>query len=144
MAKRLKLQDTEEPEEDIPPNRYAMEEPDEDTPLTTTKNVSAYQALMPLLKAMFGEFKELSKKKPDGVLNKRKIMLVNRLLKDVLVILENELSRPYLDLLDEDDVPQNSDVLLMLSQFEAAMNAYRNRYYFADPDDEYNPVWHTE
>jgi hypothetical protein len=111
--------------------------------MTTAEDVATYQALMPLLTAMFGEFKELSKKKPDGVLNKRKIMLVNRLLKDVLAILEEEPSRPYLDLLDEDDVPQNSDVLLMLSQFEAAMEAYYNRYYFLDQNDR-TYRWHMQ
>lgn len=95
---------------------------------TTTELVRKFETLMPLLTAMFNEFKELSKKKPEGVLNIRKVQLVNRLLKDVLAILEDEPSRPYLDLLDEDDLPQNSDVLLMLSQFEAAMKAFQERY----------------
>lgn len=99
---------------------------------TTVERVRQYEALMPLLVAMFGEFKELSKKKSDGVLNKRKVELVNRLLKDVLVILEDQPTRQYLDLLDEDDIPQNSDVLLILSQFEAAMKAFHSRYYGLD------------
>jgi hypothetical protein len=37
---------------------------------------------MPLLAAMFREFQEASKKKPDAVLNKRKVQIVNRLLHD--------------------------------------------------------------
>ncbi len=99
---------------------------------------------MPLLRAMFDEFKELSKKKPDAVLNKRKVELVNRLLKDVLAILEDEPSRPYLDLLDEDDLPQNSDVLLMLSQFVAAMSAFHDRYFGYDNKKNAYNTWRTE
>ncbi len=37
--------------------------------------------------------------------------------------------RAYLDLLDEDDLPQNSDVALILGQAEAAMEAFKNKYY---------------
>ena len=99
---------------------------------TTAERLAQYETLNPLVTAMFTEFKELSKKKPEGVLNKRKVELVNRLLKDVLLVLEEEPSKPYLDLLDEDDLPQNSDVLLMLSQFEAALKAFKNRYYVFD------------
>src|SRR5437867_860421 len=94
----------------------------------TDDQVAKCETLRPLLQAMFVEFKELSRKKPDGVLNKRKVAIVNRLLKDVLFILEDEPTRPYLDLLDEDDLPQNSDVLLMLSQFDAALDAFYDRY----------------
>ncbi len=35
----------------------------------------------------------------------------------------------YLDLLEEDDVPQNSDVVLMLSQYTAAMERYYDTFY---------------
>ena len=113
-------------------------------PRTTIERVQQYEALMPLLQAMFNEFKELSKKKPDAVLNKRKVELVNRLLKDVLTILEDELNKPYLDLLDEDDLPQNSDVLLMLGQFVAAMVAFHNRYFGYDNKKNIHNTWLTE
>lgn len=99
---------------------------------TTPERGTKYDTLKPLLQAMFMEFKELSKKKPDGALNKRKVEIVNRLLTDVLTILEDEPTRQYLDLLDEDELPQNSDVLLMLSQFNAAMNAFYERYWIYD------------
>ncbi|MSP74702.1 MAG: hypothetical protein EXR12_01060 [Rhodospirillaceae bacterium] len=84
---------------------------------------------MPLLSAMFLEFQEAAKKKPDGVLNKRKVEIVNRLLVDVLTIVDGEPSRAYLDKLDEDDVPQNGDVTLMLGQTVAAMKAFREKYH---------------
>ena len=85
---------------------------------------------MPLLNSMFREFQELSKKKPDGALNKRKVEIVNRLLRDIHeIILKGESTSAYLDLLDEDDLPQNSDVTLILGQTVAAMNAFKEKYY---------------
>ena len=86
---------------------------------------------MPLLNSMFREFQELSKKRPDGALNKRKVEIVNRLLRDIHGILEGESTSAYLDLLDEDDLPQNSDVVLILSQTVVAMERFRGKYYRA-------------
>ncbi|MGP8051209.1 MAG: hypothetical protein ACLPYB_11455 [Desulfobaccales bacterium] len=90
-------------------------------PPTTTKKVNLFEVTMPLLNSMFAEFKELSKKKPEGAVNKNKIKIINRLLAKCREVLESELSIEYLDLLEEDDVPQNSDVVLMLSQYNASM-----------------------
>jgi hypothetical protein len=64
-----------------------------------------------------------------GVLNKRKVEIVNRLLTDVFAILDGETTRTYLDRLDEDELPQNSDVVLILGQTLAAMKAFRHKYY---------------
>jgi hypothetical protein len=120
-----------------------MRDPEDNEDTTTAERVAQYQALMPLLEAMFREFRELAKKKPDGALNKRKVAMVNRLLKDVLAIVEDEPSRLYLDLLEEDDLPQNSDVLLILSQFDAAMKAFHSRYYRTDPTT-FESQWNIE
>ncbi len=84
---------------------------------------------MPLLEAMFREFQDLTKKKPEAALNKSKVKIVNRLLTDILSILDGEPNRSYLDLFDEDDVPQNSDVVLMLGQVVAAMGRFKDRYH---------------
>ena len=101
---------------------------------TTTERAEAYEELMPLLESMYREFQELSKKKPDAVLNKRKVEIVNRLLRDVYHVLEGQTSSAYLDLLDEDDLPQNSDVVLMLSQTVAAMRQFKSTYYGWDSE----------
>ena len=97
--------------------------------VTTSEKAEKYGSLMPLLAAMFKEFQELSKKKPDGALNKRKVEIVNRLLRDIHGILEGESTSAYLDLLDEDDLPQNSDVVLILGQTVVAMGTFREKYY---------------
>ena len=78
---------------------------------------------------MYTEFKEFSKKKPDGAVNKAKIKIVNRLLEKCKEVLRDEMSSEYLDLLDEDDVPQNGDVVLMLSQYVAAMEQFHAVYF---------------
>ena len=44
--------------------------------LTTAEKTEKHDNLMPLLNSMFREFQELSKKKPDGALNKRKVEIV--------------------------------------------------------------------
>ena len=106
-----------------------MPKKQDSTNYTTAEKGAKHDELMPLLSAMFSEFHDLSKKKPDGVLNKRKVEIVNRLLHDVLEILEGEFTRAFLDLLDEDDLPQNSDVVLILSQVVAAMEAFQAKYY---------------
>jgi hypothetical protein len=96
---------------------------------TTARKAGKYESLMPLLEAMFREFQDLAKKKPDAALNKSKVAIVNRLLKDVFEILDGEDSRGYLDLLDEDDLPQYSDVVIILGQARAAMEGFHNKYY---------------
>jgi hypothetical protein len=93
-----------------------------------------YEDLMPLLEAMANEFRDATKKKPDAVLNKKKVSIVNRLLVDVLKLLDGEPQRRYLDMLDEDDLPQNSDVSLMMGQIIAAMEAFKARYHYYMPD----------
>lgn len=96
---------------------------------TTTEKAERYEVMSPLLEAMFAEFKELSKKKPEGPISSQKIKVVNRLLESCREVLETEDSINFLDVIDEDDVPQNSDVVLMLSQYVAAMSTFKSKYY---------------
>ena len=101
---------------------------------TTVEKAELHDTIDPLLESMFNEFKELSKKKPDGVLNKGKIKIVNRLLSKCSDILKDEPSYEFLDLLNEDDVPQNSDVVLILSQWKAGMEQFHGTYYRVNRD----------
>ena len=96
---------------------------------TTKKKVESYEVAMPLLNAIYDEFKAFSKKKPDGALSKNKIAVVNRLLEKCRAVLQSEPSFEFLDLFDEDDLPQNSDVVLMLSQYVAAMQLFKEAYW---------------
>ena len=102
-------------------------------------DVTLYEALWPLLSAMRDDYSELSKKKPDGTLNKLKVHGVNRLLTDLKELLKNESVIRYLDLLSDDDLPQYSDVTIILSQYVAAMNSFRQAR--QNEDANYEVVW---
>ena len=96
---------------------------------TTSAKGATHDTVMPLLVAMFEEFKDLAKKKPDASVSKSKLALANRLLKKTREVLADEDSIFFLDLLEEDDVPQVSDVTLVFSQYVAAMKAFHDKYY---------------
>ncbi|MEH1856478.1 MAG: hypothetical protein V7L21_00365 [Nostoc sp.] len=99
---------------------------------TSLVKADLHEVTMPLIDAMHVEFKELSKKKPEAVLTNSKVKIVNRLLESCRKVLDSETSLDYLDLIDEDDIPQNSDVVLMLSQYVAAMKQFKYTYYGLD------------
>jgi hypothetical protein len=96
---------------------------------TTQQKANIHDTTSSLLDAMYAEFKELAKKKPDAAVSKNKITIVNRLLEKVREMLESESSIAFLDLLNEDDIPQVSDVTLILSQYAAAMDDFKSKYY---------------
>jgi hypothetical protein len=95
---------------------------------TSTDVGEEWESLAPLLRAMHREFQDISKKKPDGTVSGVKLKMVNRLLSSVKAFLKDEISAPYLDLLQDDDIPQNSDVVIVLSQALAAMDAFKHKH----------------
>jgi hypothetical protein len=96
---------------------------------TTVEIVDLYELIEPLLRVMHQDFQELTKKKPEAILSINKVEVVNRILKSCRKVLDGESSLQFLDLIDSDKIPQNSDVLLMLSQYVAAMRQFRSKYY---------------
>lgn len=112
------------------------------TNLPTQQQTEKFDLLLPLLNSLLAEMREFAKKKQDGVLNPMKVKLINRLLGDIKETLGSDGSIEYLDLLDEDSLPQNSDAVLILGQFQAAMNIFKSTYYGYDSSrGEYK--WHT-
>ncbi|MCX7098391.1 MAG: hypothetical protein NTV43_10875 [Methylococcales bacterium] len=116
---------------------------DKEQAYITTDKVLAYKTTVELLNSMYMEFKDLSKKKPDAAVNKSKINITNQLLTKVRTVLNDEESIEFLDLLDEDDIPQVSDITLILSQYEAAMTAFKKKYYgYIDFEHKYQ--WYAK
>ena len=95
----------------------------------TQDAVNRYELLNPLLLGVYKELQDLSKKKPDTPLNNFKIKSVNRILEPIRELLKEEDVYPFLDILDMDDVPTNSDVVLILSQYIESMNIFHSKYY---------------
>ena len=83
--------------------------------------VQKFEMVEPQLDAMRKELNQLKAKKPDAPVSKAKIKMVNAVLKDAIEHLERLPEAKYLTVLDEDDIPQVSDVAMLLSQFEKAM-----------------------
>ncbi|AKB44463.1 hypothetical protein [Methanosarcina vacuolata] len=75
---------------------------------------------------MHKEISEMSKKKPDNAINKFKLTYINKIVENANKIL-GENFKPFNDfeLFDEDDLPTNSDITIMLSQYQNAMEKFR-------------------
>ena len=95
----------------------------------TQEAVTQYEMLCPLLSGIYGELQELSKKKPDTPLNNFKVKSINRVLEPIKELLKEENMYPFLDVLDMDDMPTNSDVVLILSQYIKSMDIFHDKYY---------------
>lgn len=95
----------------------------------TQKDSEQYEMLQPLLYASYREIQELSKKKPDTPLNALKVKMINRILVPLKEILSSEDIAEYIDLLSDDELPTNSDAVLILSQYLKALEAYKEKYY---------------
>lgn len=99
-----------------------------ETNLPTDAFVDKFVMLSQLLSSIYSEMKEFSKKKPDEPLNKFKVKNVNRVLEKVKEALKDEPTIEFLDLLDDESLPSNSDAILIIGQYTASMNSYRNKF----------------
>jgi hypothetical protein len=83
--------------------------------------VQEFERVEQQLHSMLTEMSELSKKKANDGLNKFKLKLVNVLLEKMNKILEAQKPFKDFEIFDENDIPTNSDVVVMLSQYAAAI-----------------------
>lgn len=100
--------------------------------LPTGKNIEDYNLLKDMLSSQRREFDLLSKKKTDGQLNPMKIKMVNRVLEPLKELFKHEESYAFLDILNEDEMPTYSDIVLIISQYETAICEFRSMYYVHD------------
>ncbi len=112
--------------------------------LPTEEQVARFDMLVPLLNSAFEEMSEFAKKKQDGVLNPLKVKLLNRLLCDVKAVLESDPTTAYLDLLDEETLPQNTDAVLILGQYRGALQQFRQRFYGRETRTDIEQRWFTK
>ena len=108
----------------------------------TKAEADQYEMLYPILSSVYDEIKELSKKKQDGALNDVKVKMANRVLSKVKALLADDPTNEFLDLLDEEKLPSNSDAVLIIAQFRAAMHQYKDKHFGYFPS--LGEVWDTE
>jgi hypothetical protein len=109
--------------------------------VTTDAAVETYESAKGVFLALLHEVRELSKKKPDATLSASKVKLINTVLDDLLTILGSEPQGKYLHILENEELPQVSDALMMMAQFEAGLNAFSSRYH---QQISYKYYWITE
>ncbi len=96
--------------------------------VTTNETVETYTSSSGIFESLLMEIRELSKKKPEATLSKEKVKIVNRVLEDLLTFLKNEPTGKYLEVLNDEMMPQMSDALLVMVQFESALDSFKKRY----------------
>ncbi len=114
-----------------------------DINLPTGQEVDKYERLSPLLDSIYEEMKELSKKKPEELLNALKVKMINRILTQVKDFLAKDPNIEFLELLDDATLPSNSDTVLIIGQFRAILNQFKSRFYYYS-SGEGTSRWHTQ
>lgn len=91
------------------------------------QQVEIFLKLQPQLKSAYDEIALLSKKKPTDSLNKFKLKFINSILSRANEILEDTY-KPFpedFNLFEEDDMPNNSDVVFILSHYLTSLEKLR-------------------
>jgi len=111
--------------------------------LPTNEDVNQFLMLRELVTGLYDEMKDLTKKSSKETLNEFKIKSLNRVLKPLKELLKDQPTAMFLDLLEEDSLPTNSDVVIVLSQYLSAMKKYEERYFKVAPGT-YTKRWDTK
>ncbi|WP_240722247.1 hypothetical protein [Poseidonocella sp. HB161398] len=110
--------------------------------ITTYEKTKEYEASQDIFASLLREVKELSRKKPDACMSAGKVKIVNRVLQNLLTILEGQPDAKYLEILDDDELPQVSDAVLVMVQFESALESFKRRHF--KNVHPYGSQWITE
>jgi hypothetical protein len=109
--------------------------------VTTDANVAIRKATGRIFAGLLREIRELSRKKPEAIMSAGKVKMVNRVLEDLLIILKDQPEGKYLTSLDDAMLPQMSDALLTMVQFDSALDAFNSRFNRRVEGEQY---WITE
>ena len=94
-----------------------------------SSDVDRFEKLAGQVLGLYEEMSILSKKSPNDAVNKFKLKFINHQLSESNELLA-ERYRPFEDfeIFSEDEVPQNSDVVFILSQYLQCMEKLRGDY----------------
>lgn len=95
--------------------------------LKQLKDAERLLKLRPQIDEALKSFDDLSKKKPNDLVNLFKLRFINSLLNEANDILTDE-RHPDASfrIFNEDELPSNSDVVMMISQYSTAMKRFYN------------------
>lgn len=91
------------------------------------KDVDFFEKVKAQLQQLHNEVSVLSKSKPDNPMNKFKLGFINEKLGEANTILTGDF-KPFKDfaLFNLDELPSNSDVVMVLSQYLDCLEAWRS------------------
>lgn len=97
------------------------------------------------LQSFYDEFVKLSNKKPDSAVNKFKLLHLNRVVKAANELLGSEYV-PFAEFTDfnEDEVPSNSDVVMMLAQYLSQMDRFHIEHSVKESQFSSKRTWLTD
>jgi len=107
------------------------------------QQVETFLKLQPQLKSAYEEISLLSKKKPTDALNKFKLKFINSILVRANEIL-GEKYKPFpneFDLFNEDDMPNNGDVVFILSHYLTSLEQLRCDHIEKEKEYPYHWYW---
>ena len=97
------------------------------------KDIDLYEKVQSQIEQLYKEITVLSKKSPNNAINKYNLKFINEKLKEANALLVGK-HKPFADfeIFDEDGLPTNSDVVLILSQYLDCLEGWRSDNVFKD------------
>ncbi len=91
------------------------------------KDVDFFEKVQAQVHQLHNEISVLSKSKPDNPINKFKLKFINEKLDEANIILTGDF-KPFKDFnkFEEENLPTNSDVVMILSQYLDCLEAWRS------------------
>lgn len=104
----------------------------------TLEEIDKFEKLQSQLASLHFEVSALSRKSQNDPINKFKLKFVNKAIEDVTAVL-GEKYRPFedFDQFQDDDLPSNSDVTMILGQYLNCMEKLRS-----DNLSQYHGLWY--
>lgn len=102
------------------------------------EDIESFEKVQAQLHGLYDEMVVFSKKTPDGPVNKFKLKFINQILTDANKIFDKN-NTPFSDFstFEEDLLPTNSDVVMILSQYINCLEKFRS-----ENIKQYNVVWY--
>lgn len=110
---------------------------------TSQQSVERYEAIHEVFAALFRETKDIGKKKHEATLSEAKVRMINKVLEDIRLMAKDEPERKFLELLDDETLPQFGDAVLIMAQYEAVLKTFKERHYGFDERSR-EIRWHVE